>query len=123
MNKVIRRALARAGALVLIAAAMSVAGSTPAHAAIRFGCAYPRVCFYKTVAAWNAQRPTAAYRDYGLQTLGPASTDAYMVYNSRNDDGALLHLSPPGGLACILPGQAVPWAFARAINIMDSPNC
>jgi hypothetical protein len=77
---------------VLIAACLSVIGASPASANTKFGCKYPRVCLYLHRSDWVNRTPTAAYQQVtqDFQMLGPHGRYAYAVFNSRNDDGALL---------------------------------
>lgn len=98
-----------AGAVI---ASSMIAGTlmiqTPAQAVTRYGCTYPRVCFYLTPADWTAQRPTAAYQDVttGWQNLGPRSRGAAYAFNSRNDDIALFHFTN-GNVRCVNPDSPI----------------
>lgn len=83
---------------VVGAALLSIVGATPAAAADKSGCQYPRVCFYLKKADWAARKPTAAYqiKTQDFQTLGPRARHAYAVHNSRRDDAVLLLLPGRG---------------------------
>ncbi|MER5916742.1 hypothetical protein ABT124_41850 [Streptomyces sp. NPDC001982] len=105
---------------------ITMASSSAASANTAYGCGYPQVCFYKTQADWNARSWTAAYKDVTsyYQTLGSRSYGSYSVFNSRNDDGALLHYTN-GGTYCVGPNSIVynnSWVVDK-IRIMDSPSC
>ncbi|MGN9809466.1 hypothetical protein ACTMSW_08915 [Micromonospora sp. BQ11] len=108
-------------------AMLTVTFAAPVQADTRNGCNYPRVCFYKTLADANAERPTATFQDKGSwQRLGSRSYGAYSVYNSRNDDGALIHFTN-GTTYCVFPGEYAHLAgnigTADMIMIMDAYNC
>ena len=85
-----KKMIALAATALMAAGAAPVLGSAPAFAESRFGCEYPRVCFYLTSADWLARKPTAAFRDLtqDFQKLGPRARHAYAAYNSRIDDAA-----------------------------------
>ncbi|MFG1920606.1 hypothetical protein [Cryptosporangium sp. NPDC048952] len=119
---------------VLVAAAVigsvlagSFAVGSPAQASSKWGCEYPRVCFYLTAQNFLDDKPTAAFRDVtsGYQNLGARSRGAFLVFNSRNDDGALLHFSN-GRTYCLAPNASV---FGQDIGTVDkiriswSPSC
>jgi hypothetical protein len=108
-------------------AAACVISAPAASAGTANGCVYPRVCFYLTQADWNAKRPTASYQDItsGFQTLGSNSRGAYAVWNSRNDDGALLRYSN-GSTYCLPPNRGdadIRGDIYTGIRIMNSPSC
>ena len=101
----------------------------PAQAGSAFGCAYPRVCFYLTQDDWDRRVPTASFKDAGYwQNLGSRSAGSDYVYNSRNDDGAVIRYISPDGLSratCMLPSE---WGqfwtvYPYQIKIVDSPTC
>lgn len=98
------------------------------------GCAWPRVCFYRTYDSWYGNRPTAAYRDMHYQNLSTAAYNARFVYNSRRDDGVRLYYVDRTGdrsWFCLIPGASVytfrdiGWGDATvyAIDITDDPSC
>jgi hypothetical protein len=118
-----RSRLAAYAGVATMTVTSTLAAAAPAQATTNYGCVYPRVCFYKTYADWRDRHPTASYRDYGRQPLGPASTRAYMVFNSRNDDSALLFAA--AGTYCVLPNRNVATGdiSATQIEIIDSPQC
>ncbi|WP_433720952.1 hypothetical protein ACQP2Y_37405 [Actinoplanes sp. CA-051413] len=123
--QIMKKALAAGATVALVTTTALVAGATPASAAV-YGCAYPRVCFYKTRADWLAARPTASYRDYGYQRLGSASTNAYAIFNSRGDDGAKYYSrTPPGSesTTCLGPLQTIFVTYAYALDIRNDPGC
>jgi hypothetical protein len=105
-------------------------GVTEVAAASAYGCNWPRVCFYLEYANVLAQQPTAAFQDRTSywQQLGSRSRNAYMVYNSRNDDGARL-LYADGSWRCLRPGtvrshdRSYPDEQVVAVRIMDDPDC
>src|SRR5512133_1329945 len=97
-----RRVMA-AGIAAITAATGLMAFATPAQAVANYGCSYPYVCFYLNSSDWAAASPTATYKDMGYwQTLGSRSRGSFMVYNSRNDDGALLRFTD-GRTFCLNP--------------------
>jgi hypothetical protein len=114
-------------AVVGAAIAGTFAVASPAQADSANGCAYPRVCFYKTGNDWSTDHPTAAFQDVtsGYQTLGTQSRGSYGVYNTRNNDGALLHFTN-GQTRCLTPNRFL-WAqdvgTVDKIRIMDSASC
>ncbi|MEV1286524.1 hypothetical protein [Micromonospora sp. NPDC049679] len=125
------RTVVSAGVVLVSVAAAALSGAAPAAAATRYGCEWPRVCFYKTEADWQARRPTATYQDMGYwQTLGSHSAYSEVVYNSRNDDGALLRMQS-GITYCVKGGQTTPEFFMpvyqdgamEELKIMDSKTC
>jgi len=124
MSVIKRIAVIGAAAVSLAAAGLATAPSASADTA--HGCNWPRVCFYLTDANWNAQAPTAAYQDItsSPQNLGSSSYNSEWVFNSRNDDGALLYYTN-GSTLCLHPNN---WAdnndwVVNRIRIMDSPTC
>lgn len=117
-----------ASAIVVASALIAVfAAATPAQATSFNGCAYPRVCFYKTSTNWDNGTPTAAYQDVtsGYQTLGSNSAGSYYVYNTRNDDVAYIRFST-GRVRCFLPnhgGAIGEDGYATGIRISSSSTC
>ncbi|MCP3783698.1 hypothetical protein NLX85_10020 [Micromonospora sp. A3M-1-15] len=118
-----------AGACAAIS--VGVVTASPASAGTANGCGYPQVCFYKAKADWDARRWTAAYKDItsSYQTLSSSAYGSYYVYNTRNDDGALLHYTN-GYTYCLRPNSGVnnsntPTGFwtVDKIRIMDSATC
>jgi hypothetical protein len=101
MNK---RMMITAGASAVLAATAVLAAATPASATSRYGCTYPRVCFYLTEDDYFGDSPTAAFQDVtsGWQTLGSRSRGSKWIVNTRNDDVAYLHFTD-GATACLLP--------------------
>lgn len=93
-----------AGAGAVLAAAAVLTAATPANATSRYGCVYPRVCFYLTDNDYFGGWPTAAYQDVtsGWQTLGSRSRGSRWIVNTRNDDVAHLHFTN-GTTDCVLP--------------------
>ncbi|MCF2527145.1 hypothetical protein [Yinghuangia soli] len=120
-----RRFLVAAAAFATGVGAVGVM-APQAQATSAYGCGWPRVCFYKTQASWNADSPTASYQDMGYwQTLGTSSKGSYGVYNSRNDDCALLEFSD-GEQYRLKPNKFFQTSFigtVTKIKIMDSPTC
>lgn len=118
----------------LVAIALATLGgfavAAPAQATSAHGCAWPRVCFYLTQNAWVDAQPDASYKDMYYQRLGPRSADADYIYNSRNDDGALIYWTNDTGGAgtyCLRPNTWVDNVpldeHVYAIFIKDSPIC
>jgi hypothetical protein len=115
---------------IMAAGATTVVGAAPAHAEGRFGCDYPRVCFYLTSADWLARKPTAAFRDItkDFQKLGPRARGSYAAYNSRIDDSAWLKMSDEWQ-TCLGPDDI--WFFDQAsppqkvvgVQITDEDEC
>ncbi|MEU4222258.1 hypothetical protein [Actinoplanes sp. NPDC026623] len=125
-----QKLLATGVVTVSIAASLSVIGAAPASAGTKFGCKYPRVCLYLHRSDWTARKPTAAYQQVtqDFQTLGPHGRNAYAVYNSRNDDGALL-VDSDDMETCVGPNEtwiaepnSVPYKIV-GILIGDLPHC
>ncbi|OJF15064.1 hypothetical protein [Couchioplanes caeruleus] len=107
-SSILRRFLAAAG-VVAGAMAAGAFAAEPAAAAVTYGCEYPRVCFYgNSDDASRKRNPTAGYKDAGYwQKLGPRSRGAYAVYNSRDDDTALLKFDLAGNdvVWCVRPNE------------------
>jgi hypothetical protein len=106
-----------------------VASAAPAQADSANGCNYPRVCFYKTSTNWDNNAPTAAYQDFGDQPLTAAARGSYYVYNTRNNDRAIITYTTGGGSTrtlCVNPnrGRVVgDYGYATRINIQDTASC
>jgi hypothetical protein len=109
-----------------LSATGAVAVATPAQAVSAYGCSWPRVCFYLTQPDWDRRVPTASFQDRGYwQNLGSRSRGSFMVYNSRNDDGAVLEYTT-GRRTCIYPNEnhAVGYdGIVHRIKIVDDPYC
>ncbi|MEU3963942.1 hypothetical protein AB0F42_29780 [Streptomyces buecherae] len=121
-----RRKYLSIGAATVAALGATLVTAPDASAESKYGCAFPRVCFYKTQADWDAQRPTAAYKDKtsDFQELGPRARGAYAGVNSRNDDGALVRFAGKPNAFCVGPNQAFRFsAVVTHIRIVDSPTC
>ncbi|MFI5844673.1 hypothetical protein ACIA8K_33735 [Catenuloplanes sp. NPDC051500] len=124
MNKLSKAAYAIAGGMVLSTLVVAPAQAVTAH-----GCGWPRVCFYQSASRYNAANPNAAYQDRGYQTLTTAAKGADYIYNSRNDDGALLYTRWDDGSSrtfCIFPNETVHLLSDEtvyAINIKNAENC
>lgn len=113
-------------------ATAALSGAAPAAAASRYGCVYPRVCFYLHESDFIARRPTAAYQDMtsAPQVLGSRSAGSEYVYNSRNDDGAQMTMDD-GSLYCVKGGttraeQFLPFyvgGSVQKIKIVNSRTC
>lgn len=123
----LRKKLSAAAITVTLSTLGAVAVASPASAASAYGCNWPRVCFYLTTSSWNNSAPTAAFQDVtsSYQNLGSRSRGSYAVYNSRNDDGALLRFTN-GSTFCVWPNEA--WGLqgigtVDGIRIMDSEHC
>lgn len=89
---------------IIFAAGAVFFGAAPAAADSKYGCVYPRVCFYLTDEDYFGDWPTASFQDVtdGWQTLGSRSRGSRWIHNTRNDDVAYLHFTD-GGTACLLP--------------------
>ena len=102
------------------------AAATPASAVSMAGCAYPRVCFYLTDAAYYGNSPNASYQDVtsGYQTLGSHSRGARWIVNTRNDDTAHLHFTD-GSTWCMTPNEIDLWTIKTVdkIRISSSATC
>ncbi|WP_327029879.1 hypothetical protein OG989_05570 [Micromonospora sp. NBC_01740] len=133
VKKLLAAGLTTASAVVSAAIGTSspAIASDVGPAGTAYGCGYPQVCFYKTQANWTARDWTAAYQDItgSYQNLSSGAYGSYYVYNSRNDDGALLHYTN-GYTYCLHPSTYVnnstnPTGFwtVDKIRIMDSPTC
>lgn len=105
---------------------VTVAAPHQAAADTAYGCGYPQVCFYDSPEDWQARRWDAAYKDITstYQTLTPQAYGSYAIYNSRNDDGVLLHHTD-GWTKCLAPGGVMTYGLAVVdkIRIMNSPTC
>lgn len=88
------RALAGLG----VCAATVLVAAPQAQATTYNGCVYPRVCFYQTLSDWNAASPNAAYQDVttAYQNLSTAARGANHVWNTRNDDRAMIRYTESG---------------------------
>jgi hypothetical protein len=120
-----------------LAGGMAVVTAPEASAATKFGCDFPRVCFYQTKTDFNRKRPTASFEDPtdAAQEL-ERSIGAFAVFNSRDDDAAVITsfvVDRPGfddtlGLdkRCVRPNSVVIFSkrvVTREIQIVDSPTC
>jgi hypothetical protein len=108
-----RRAALTLAMLASAVLAGAFAAASPAQADSYAGCVYPRVCFYKTLSDYANDNPSAGYQDVtsSFQTLGSRSRGAQVVYNTRNDDVALLRYSD-GYVACLPMNRG----WSQAIN-------
>jgi hypothetical protein len=126
MSVDVRKLLLSSLVVVSTVLAGGLLASSPAEARTRYGCEWPRVCFYLTAADWNARQPTAAYQDItsGYQTLGSRSRGSYAVFNSRNDD-ALTYVFSNGGGGCLAPDSLSIFTSVTIakIKILSSPDC
>lgn len=123
----IRALLAAALATTAATAGIVAVDTSVASAGSARGCTYPRVCFYLTEARSLANNPTASYQDIttGYQDLGSSSEGSFSVYNTRNDDGALLHYTN-GYEYCLPPNRGnahIRGEIVDKIRIMNSPTC
>ncbi|WP_409239958.1 hypothetical protein [Streptomyces sp. PA5.6] len=100
-----------ATALVGAAAFALLLPSTPAAASTAYGCDWPKVCFYLTGGDWSRRDPTAEYQDVTrhFQELGPRSKGSDWIFNSRNDDRALIRYTFGGstGEVCLGPNKSL----------------
>jgi hypothetical protein len=121
-----RQLLVRSLVTVAVATGAAFVPAGPAAAVTNYGCVYPRVCFYLTTDDFIARRPTAAYQDVTSydQPLGPRSYGSRWMYNSRNDDGALIRYTN-GEWTCVQPNVdfLITGRTVRTVRIMDSPLC
>ncbi|SHN13840.1 hypothetical protein [Cryptosporangium aurantiacum] len=123
-----RRAVLTLAVLASAVLTGAFASASPAQADSFAGCIYPRVCFYRTTSDYFASRPSAAYQDKTnyFQTLGSRSRGALVVYNTRNDDVALLKFGE--FVACLPTNRGWshdlnPMGTVTAIRIIDAPTC
>lgn len=120
-----------AGALAMIAGiSSSIAMSAPAQATSRYGCDYPRACFYKTNEDFQARVVTASYQDVtsGWQILGSGGRDSMWFYNSRNDDVVYLYYLDQGTprTKCVTPSTLSVFPNTQTvtkIKISSSATC
>ncbi|MGD9483821.1 hypothetical protein WDH52_11265 [Streptomyces sp. TRM70308] len=94
-TKVMRTLASAAGAMVM-AAGLTGAATAPAQAASQ-PCPYPYVCFYEGDNITGQYQDVTSY----FQTVS-TSSDAWTVYNSRNDDVAYIRFDT-GKVACVKP--------------------
>ncbi|MGW6684154.1 hypothetical protein ACWGBO_30310 [[Kitasatospora] papulosa] len=84
------------------------------------GCEYPRVCFYQTQPDWTIGMPDAAYQDVTsyYQNLSSRAYGADWVYNSRNDDRAMLRFTNGGQTyyKCIPPNGTIQFSSASTVT-------
>ncbi|MER0243644.1 hypothetical protein AAHZ94_16820 [Streptomyces sp. HSW2009] len=112
-------------AAALLGAALATAPDASARS--QHGCKFPRVCFYKTGADFDANQPTASYKDLtsSFQALGPRARGSHKAVNTRNDDGAIIKFANRPAGVCMRPNTV--WTFganvATHIRIVDSPTC
>ncbi|QKW52974.1 hypothetical protein [Streptomyces buecherae] len=122
-----RRKFLSVGAATVAALGATLVTAPDASARSMRGCDFPRVCFYKTQADYDAHRPTAAYKDVtsGFQKLGSRARGSVKAVNTRNDDGAIVTFANKPGTVCV---QADSWwhfgsDVVTHIRIVDSPTC
>lgn len=126
VNMNAKRKILSAGAAAAALLGATLATAPDASADSKHGCKFPRVCFYKTQADWDAKRPTAAYKDVTslFQKLGSRAHGSSFAVNTRNDDGAIIKFENRSDL-CMRPNAV--WRFganvAAFIRIVDSPSC
>ncbi len=105
----------------------TLATAPDASARSQHGCTLPRVCFYKTRADFDANQPTASYKDLtsDFQVLGPRARGSHKAVNTRNDDGAIIKFGNRPTAVCMRPNTL--WTFGADvvthIRIVDSPTC
>ncbi|GAB1332240.1 hypothetical protein [Streptomyces sennicomposti] len=105
---------------VLTALGLATLAAPAAHAD-EWACTYPAVCFF------NGYARTGSFVDItsGWQTL-TASKGATGAWNTRHDDGALLHFTN-GRTLCLRPdgtrNDLRTIGTVDKIRIMDSPSC
>ncbi|MFD4860715.1 hypothetical protein [Streptomyces atratus] len=84
------------------------------------GCDYPRVCFYQTQPDWTIGMPDAAYQDVttSYQNLSSRAYGADWVYNSRNDDRAMLRFTNGGSTyyKCLPPNGTIQFSPASTVT-------
>ncbi|WP_050779518.1 hypothetical protein [Streptomyces sp. C] len=109
MNTIRTTTVAAAG--IAAAAGLLALAAAPASAAAPHGCASSSVCFYLKKTDYDANRPTATYKDAtsGFQTLGARAKGAKAVVNNRGGRVQIRYLT--GGrtyTACL--DARVTWA-------------
>lgn len=122
-----KRFVASAAVAMSALAVGALAGPAPAQASTRYGCTYPRVCFYLTASNWTSQSPTASYQDITStwQNLGSQSYGAAYAFNSRNDDVAWFHFTN-GRQICLRPDNPIyldQYGTVDKIRISSSSTC
>ncbi|MEU6369461.1 hypothetical protein ABZ876_27915 [Streptomyces sp. NPDC046931] len=116
----LKRSLGLATAATLTTIGLAALAAPAAHAD-EWACTYPAVCFFK------GYERTGSFVDItsGWQTL-TSSKNATGAWNTRNDDGALLHFTN-GRRLCLRPGDSRndlrTIGTVDKIRIMDSPSC
>ncbi|MBC3987924.1 hypothetical protein H8N00_03170 [Streptomyces sp. AC563] len=122
-----RRKFLSVGAATVAALGATLVTAPDASAESKYGCAFPRVCFYKTGADFDARQPTASYKDLtsSFQVLGPRARGSHKAVNTRNDDGAIIKFGNRPAPVCMKPNTV--WTFGpdvvTHIRIVDSPTC
>ncbi|MEU9719947.1 hypothetical protein, partial [Streptomyces sp. NPDC047976] len=98
MNTIRTTTVAAAG--IAAAAGLLALAAAPASAAAPHGCASSSVCFYLKKTDYDANRPTATYRDVtsGFVTLGARGKGAKAVVNNRGGRVQIRYLNKMGGI-------------------------
>ncbi|MEU5309081.1 hypothetical protein [Streptomyces sp. NPDC021562] len=116
----LKRSLSLATTAMLTTVGLVTVAAPAAHAD-EWACVYPAVCFFK------GYERTGSFVDItsGWQTL-TSSRNATGAWNTRHDDGALLHFTN-GARLCLGPGDLNSdlrsIGTVDKIRIMDSPSC
>lgn len=105
---------------VAVFAGTALAVAPSASATSYNGCDWPRVCFYQTQPDWTIGMPDAAYQDVTTyyQDLSSRAYGADWVYNSRNDDRAMLRFTYGGSTyyKCIPPNGTIQFSSASTVT-------
>lgn len=128
MRKKAKRSMGAAVAVLGLTFGASALTAGPAVAQTQVaGCPWPYVCFYKSSADWEADRPVSMYKDMHYQELGPKARASYAVENGRRDDVVWIKMSN-GSKHCLDPGSGTAfsvWGGGHpvAIDISDASYC
>ncbi|MEU1273577.1 hypothetical protein [Streptomyces sp. NPDC005799] len=130
MTRLQKKLSAAVGLGIAAATSLVTLAATPASASSEYGCDWPKVCFYLTSSDWLHDSPTAAYQDITsyYQTLGSQSRGSHAVFNSRNDDRAMLRYTYRGTTHyfCLNPNSDIEFdsdATVTGIKIQDASSC
>ncbi|WP_413098157.1 hypothetical protein [Streptomyces sp. Inha503] len=129
MSNMTKRVLSSVAGAALFAAVSVTLTASPA-AADPPGCPWPYVCFYKTSASYPNGTPSAMYKDVtsSYQDLGSASRGSDWVFNSRDDDRAMLRYVVNGQTKyhCLAPNSDIGFTSAATvtgIKIQTASTC
>ncbi|MFJ1796812.1 hypothetical protein [Kitasatospora griseola] len=105
---------------VAVLAGIALVAAPSASATSYNGCDWPRVCFYQTQPDWTIGMPDAAYQDVttSYQDLSSRAYGADWVYNSRNDDRAMIRFTNGGTTyyKCLPPNGTLQFSAASTVT-------